>query len=89
MGLLMEWEWLFVIQIPLKTTFFDFSKYRSKCVLCHKPDGFLVNCKTTGFSIIVITVCLYCNESERESDVASRWVHMESNCMFTLSSDKG
>ena len=27
-------------------------------------------------------------EQEQKSDVASRWVHMESYLMFTLSSDK-
>ena len=31
-----------------------------------------------------VRVCLYCSES----DIASKWVHRESNLMFTLSSDK-
>ena len=34
----------------------------------------------------MLRVCLYCSESE--SDIASRWVHRESNLMFTLSSNK-
>ena len=34
----------------------------------------------------MLRVSLYCSESE--SNITSRWVHRESNLMFTLSSDK-
>ena len=35
-----------------------------------------------------VRVHLYWPENESESDIASRWVHRESNLMFTLSSNQ-
>ena len=37
--------------------------------------------------LIRLRVLLY--YSKNESDIASRWVHRESNLMFTLSNNKG
>ena len=37
---------------------------------------------------LLIRVHLYWGKSESESDIASRWVHRQSNLMFTLSSNK-
>ena len=48
----------------------------------------LVHCAIRKHWGNALGVNLYWSESER-NDIASRWVHRESNLMFTLSRDKG
>ena len=57
----------------------------------HIENGYPLKKNCVVFPIVertLVRVCLHWCESESEGNITLRWVHRESNLMFTLSSEK-